>query len=88
MKKSKNCRHLLSLLSDYVDDELGDELCEELERHLSGCKDCQIVVDTLRKTISLVHTSAAPPPVPSDVRERLYKSLNLDDFLLQNQSKK
>lgn len=81
MKKSKNCRHLLSLLSDYVDDDLGDELCQELERHLAGCQDCQIVVDTLRKTISLVHAETAPPPVPIDVRERLYRCLDLDDYL-------
>jgi anti-sigma factor RsiW len=84
MKKSKNCRHLLALLSDYIDDDLGDELCEELERHLSGCPDCQVVVDTLRKTISLVHADSAPPPVPTEVRERLYKCLDLDDYLTQS----
>ncbi len=81
MKKSKNCRHLLASLSDYVDGSLGDELCDELERHLADCQDCQIVVDTLRKTISLVRATSAPQPVPTDVRARLYKRLNLEDFL-------
>jgi anti-sigma factor (TIGR02949 family) len=81
MKKSENCRHLLSSLSDYMDGELGEELCNELERHLADCQDCQIVVDTLRKTITLYRATSTPPPIPTDVRERLYKRLHLDDFL-------
>jgi anti-sigma factor (TIGR02949 family) len=81
MKKSENCRHLLDSLSDYLDGELSDEFCTELEHHLAGCEDCQIVVDTLRRTIILYRSNAAPPPVPPEVRERLYKRLNLDEFL-------
>ncbi len=81
MKKSENCRHLLDSLSDYLDGDLSEELCAELEQHLADCENCQIVVDTLRRTITLYHANAAPPPVPSDVRERLYKRLNLDEFL-------
>ena len=81
MNKSENCRHLLESLSDYMDGELGDELCSELERHLAGCEDCQIVVDTLRKTITLYQATSTAPSVPTDVRERLYKRLHLDDFL-------
>jgi anti-sigma factor (TIGR02949 family) len=80
MKKSENCRHLLDSLSDYLDGELNEEFCTELEHHLAGCKDCQIVVDTLRRTITLYRSQAAPPPVPSDVRQRLYKRLNLDEY--------
>ena len=81
MKKSENCRHLLASLSDYLDGTLGDELCSELEHHLMECQDCQIVVDTLRKTITLYRTTSTPPPVPAEVRERLYKRLNLEDYL-------
>jgi anti-sigma factor RsiW len=86
MKKSENCRHLLDSLSDYMDGDLSDDLCFELERHLTDCKDCQIVVDTLRKTITLYRATATPPPVPSEVRERLYKCLNLDEFLTREPS--
>jgi anti-sigma factor RsiW len=87
MKKSENCRYLLDSLSAYMDGELGDDLCLELERHLADCEDCQVVVDTLRKTITLYRATATPPPVPSDVRERLYKCLNLDEFLSREPSK-
>jgi predicted anti-sigma-YlaC factor YlaD len=76
------CHSLLAYLSDYVDGSLGDELCRELETHLAECQDCRIVVDTLRKTISLYHQCAADPQeVPGVVRERLFRTLNLEDFL-------
>lgn len=81
MDRKASCRHLLDSLSEYIDGELGDQLCEELERHLSNCEDCRIVVDTLRKTIYLYHATSEPEPVPADVRQRLYHRLNLDEYL-------
>ncbi len=76
------CRSLLGSLSDYVDGTLGEELCEEIERHVAECQNCHIVVDTLRKTISLYHESAAEAgEVPGMVRERLFRTLNLDDYI-------
>ena len=75
------CRSLLGSLSEYVDGTLGDELCKEIENHVAKCQDCHIVVDTLRKTISLYHQSAAEVgEVPDVVRERLFRTLNLDEF--------
>jgi anti-sigma factor (TIGR02949 family) len=81
MSQKHDCQHLLGELSEYVDGELRGELCAELERHLSDCENCRIVVDTLRKTIYLVHASAESESVPDDVRERLYKCLDLKEFL-------
>jgi predicted anti-sigma-YlaC factor YlaD len=76
-----NCRHLLASLSDYVEGEASENLCAEIDRHLAGCDNCRIVVDTLRKTIYLYHEAVPDPSVPDDVRQRLYHSLDLDDFL-------
>jgi hypothetical protein len=40
------------------------------------------VVDTLRKTISLYHDSAGEPcECPDPVRERLFRTLNLNDYI-------
>jgi anti-sigma factor (TIGR02949 family) len=77
----KNCRQLLGSLSEYVDGELDEELCSMLEQHLEDCEDCRIVVDTLKKTVYLYHATAQDDTIPSDMRERLYKSLNIDDYL-------
>ncbi len=77
----KNCRRLLGSLSEYVDGELDDELCSVLEQHLEDCEDCRIVVDTLRKTVYLYHESAQTEDIPADIRQRLYKSLNIEEYL-------
>jgi predicted anti-sigma-YlaC factor YlaD len=78
----ESCRFLLSSLSDYVDGELGDELCAEIDRHLQSCENCRIVIDSLKKTVYLYHvTSMEPPMVPDDVRERLYTRLDLSEYL-------
>jgi predicted anti-sigma-YlaC factor YlaD len=78
----ESCRFLLSSLSEYMDGELGDELCAEIDRHLQNCDNCRIVIDSLKKTVYLYQlTSMEPPTVPEDVRERLYTRLDLSEFL-------
>ncbi len=74
-----NCRHLLGDLSDYLDGEASAEICAEIERHMADCDDCQVVVDTLKKTVHLVR-EMPPPQMSSAARARLFKSLKLEDF--------
>ena len=81
MTSHKNCRYLLSSLSEYVDGSLDEALCQEIEKHMEGCEDCQIVINTLQKTVDLYHKTTEPPDIPSDVRSRLFKRLDLDEFL-------
>jgi anti-sigma factor RsiW len=78
-----SCRHLLDELSDYLDDEASAEMCAEIERHLTDCADCRVVVDTLRRTIQLYHDLPSPV-LPEAARERLYKSLDLAEFFVPN----
>lgn len=78
------CQSLLCLLSDYVDGELSEELCQEIEKHTSGCDNCRIVIDTLRKTISLYRASAAEPAqISGETRDHLFKTLHLEDYMHQ-----
>ena len=72
------CYELLEQFSDYIDGELEPALCQELEAHLAGCPDCRIMVDTVRKTITLYHAQASAE-LPPDVEQRLYKVLKLDE---------
>jgi len=76
-----NCEELLGSLSAYIDGELNPELCHELEKHLAGCDNCRVVLNTTKRTIDLVHAPIEKLDVPEDVRERLFKRLNLDDYL-------
>lgn len=75
------CSHLLDSLSDYIDGELDETLCREIEAHMAGCENCRVVVDTLAKTVELYHTAPPEELLPNDVRQRLYKRLRLDDLL-------
>ena len=80
--KHESCRHLLDSLSDYVDGSLGEVFCDEIERHIEDCENCRIVVDTLRKTVYLYHQSTAESQnMPQDVRQRLFRRLDLDEFI-------
>ncbi len=77
---TENCRHLLHDLSDYLDGTASAEVCAEIERHMAGCDDCTAVVDTARKTVSLYH-HLPQPDMPAAAKERLFKVLDLSEFL-------
>jgi len=77
----KDCRKLLGSLSEYVDGELNQELCTILEKHMEDCVDCKIVVDTLRKTVNIYHMTAEAEALPGDIQQRLFKSLNIEEYL-------
>lgn len=78
-----NCKAMLGTLSEYIDGELPPELCQEIEQHLAGCDNCRIVLNTTKRTIDLVQMPVEQEEVPDDVRVRLFKRLNLDDYLPQ-----
>jgi len=73
------CAQLQAQLPDYLDGEARAEVCRAIEAHLAECEDCRIVVDTLKKTITL-YRAAPRDAVPRDVHARLVRVLNLDDF--------
>ena len=77
-----NCDALLQSLSEYIDGGLSDEMCKEIQKHLETCGDCRVVFNTTRRTIDLVRM---PPgqadALPDDVRERLFKRLDLEGLL-------
>ena len=76
----EHCGQLLGNLAAYLDGEASDALCAEIERHLEGCENCRVVVNTLHKTVELVHT-LPQPDLPEGAIERLYKSLDLTEHL-------
>lgn len=72
-----SCRDSLGTLAGYLDGDLDDQLCAEIERHMAECGDCRIVVDTLRKTIML-YRAYGHADVPEDAKDRLYAVLGLE----------
>ena len=45
------CKAMFAELSNYLDEQLDDSLCEELERHLNGCVPCRAFLSSLETTI-------------------------------------
>jgi anti-sigma factor (TIGR02949 family) len=79
--EGESCHELLGSLSEYVDGSLSSDLCAAIEKHMQGCNKCRVVVDTLKKTVDLYHVCSEDEALPDGVRERLYKRLNLEDFM-------
>jgi anti-sigma factor RsiW len=68
------CEDLLKTLNDYVDGQIDPAVCDEFEQHLAGCNPCQIVVDNIRRTITLYQVGE-PYEIPTAFRDRLRRTL-------------
>ncbi|MCX7723379.1 MAG: zf-HC2 domain-containing protein [Verrucomicrobiae bacterium] len=68
------CEDLLKLLNEYVDGGVDPAVCKEFEQHLAGCNPCKVVVDTIRKTITL-YKNGQPYELPVAFRQRLHQLL-------------
>ena len=68
------CEEMLKLLNEYVDGTVDPGLCAEFEKHMAGCNPCQVVVDNIRKTITL-YKDGQPYELPAEFRDRLHATL-------------
>jgi predicted anti-sigma-YlaC factor YlaD len=71
-----NCQEILEGLSEYIDEELAEKTCREIESHLKDCYNCRVVVNTLRMTVTM-YQEVPVPEMPGDVRTRLHKVIRL-----------
>jgi hypothetical protein len=69
-----DCAGVFTRLSEYLDRELSDMSCGEIERHISDCAPCIKFVESLRKSIDLTRNfadEAEPSPLPDDLKQKL-----------------
>ncbi|MBW1789338.1 MAG: zf-HC2 domain-containing protein [Deltaproteobacteria bacterium] len=71
---SENCRKHFHRISEYLDGELDERICAEIERHLKDCPKCRDCIDSLRDTIRLCR-EGSEEEVSDDFRTRLRASL-------------
>ena len=64
------CAELLTSLNEYVDGTVDPAICEEFEQHMAGCNPCQVVVDNIRKTITL-YREGQPYQLPVECRQQI-----------------
>jgi anti-sigma factor RsiW len=68
------CEELLTMLNEYVDGTVDPAICEEFEQHMAGCNPCQVVVDNIRRTITL-YKNGQPCELPLEFRAKLHSLL-------------
>jgi RNA polymerase sigma-70 factor (ECF subfamily) len=59
------CKQMFTSLSDYVDGTLEDSLCVELEKHMAGCKRCEVFLESLIATVAQARKYRAGKPDPA-----------------------
>jgi len=74
------CTEFLTNLNAYIDGELDQSVCDDIESHIESCPNCKIVVNTLKKTIQLIQVDGQEVHIPEDVRRRLFTRLDLEDY--------
>jgi anti-sigma factor RsiW len=68
------CKDLLAALNEYVDGDLDPGVCEAFEAHLADCNPCEVVVDNIRRTITL-YKCGEPVELPRELHEHLCRLL-------------
>jgi anti-sigma factor (TIGR02949 family) len=68
------CKEFLQELTDYLDSTVDAELRAKLERHISECPNCFVILDTTQKTIK-VYKGVEPQAIPDEVHVRLMKAV-------------
>ena len=58
-KRPASCKALFAQLSNYLDEQLDDSLCEKLEQHLDGCEPCKAFLASLESTIEQLRQAPA-----------------------------
>ena len=72
--RQPRCKEMFAELSNYLDDELDDSLCEELEKHMDGCEPCKAFLSSLEKAIQQCRMTTNESPDPR-VAARLRREL-------------
>jgi RNA polymerase sigma-70 factor (ECF subfamily) len=77
--KPVRCKAMFAELSNYLDEQLDDSLCDELERHLDGCGPCKVFLASLEATVEHCRKSPAEKPsgkTAAKLRKELMQNYN------------
>jgi anti-sigma factor (TIGR02949 family) len=68
------CKEFLQEISDFLDENVDEELRQRLEAHISQCPNCFVILDTTKKTIQ-VFKGVDAQPIPVEVHQRLMRAV-------------
>jgi anti-sigma factor (TIGR02949 family) len=70
----QSCKDVFAKLSEYLDHELAEGKCSEIEQHLADCPPCIEFLKSLKRTVSLCKDCEPvdpPPPLSAESREKM-----------------
>jgi anti-sigma factor RsiW len=70
-------RQIFKKVCDFIDGELDEATCEEIQKHVKACPKCRVYVDTVRQTIVFYQVKDSPKRLPAAARKRLYATIAL-----------
>ena len=70
----EDCKKHFKRISEYLDGELDDRACKEIEENLEKCPECLEYLNSLKKSIRLCKETGEEK-MPADIRERLRSTL-------------
>jgi anti-sigma factor RsiW len=73
-----SCEEVLEEISNYIDDDLAPDLRKQIEEHLRMCRNCTVLVNTTRRTLTIVADNFVSE-LPYGVTERLFARLGLQN---------
>lgn len=72
------CKTLFAELSNYLDEQLDDSLCEDIERHLKDCSSCKVFLASLQATIAQCRRS--PAECPNSEQAAMLRKRLIEDY--------
>ncbi len=70
----KECFEMFARLSEYLDNELDEITCRDIERHMSHCPPCQVCLATLKRTVTLcknMQNQAVPKELSAKLKQMI-----------------
>ena len=56
------CRKVVPLIDDFADGSLGERLSEKIQRHFSGCAQCEKILEETRHLKTVLKGLVIPEP--------------------------
>ena len=70
----RHCQQLFEKLSEYLDNELDEVTCRDIEKHVKECVPCFVCLQTLKRTIDLCKQTENRS-VPKDFSKKLKEAI-------------
>ena len=67
-------------ICEFMGEDLDGPVCKEVAEHLDSCPSCKVYLDTVKKTVTICQEKEKEEELPKDIRDRLFKVLDLGHF--------